>query len=382
MNSILCNSNLFFKFDNANRRRTELENSLTNPIFRPTKPVASFEKLNDIGFRLILIPFFGIGVPLLTGMYKGISLSHWELKLSFAYNIGIAFLIWQGNRYLLFTLRSYFDWFNHPVRKVVVLLVTVSFYTIPVSALLLMGWYQLFGGGKVNGDVVFSATCIIMVCVIFITHVYETVFLVKESESEIIRNEQLEKAKVKAELEALKNQIDPHFIFNSLNTLGYLIEDNPDKARQFNESMADVFRYILQNKGRNLVMLREEIQFLQEYFSLLTIRFEKAVFLKISVPEAQFDQFLLPPISLQVLAENAIKHNEFSEPFPLVIHISLTGEELTISNPIRKKGPRKKPTQIGLQNLAERYRLITDKSINIWNTEKDFTVTLPVLRLV
>jgi hypothetical protein len=376
-----CNSNLFTKIYSTKAIRPAVENKLTNHIIVPTKPVVSLEKLNDIGIRLVLIPFFGIAIPLIAGMYKGIVLSHWEFKFSFAYTIAMAFIIWQGNRYLLFTLRAYFNWFNQPIRKIIALLIAISFFSIPVSVLLLAGWYQLFAGGKLNVQVIYSASAIIMVCVIFITHVYETVFLVKESESEILKNEQLEKARVKAELEALKNQIDPHFIFNSLNTLSYLIEDNPGKAREFNDNLADVFRYILQNKGRNLVLLREEIHFLKEYFSLLDIRFHQAVFLEISIPDPLFDRYLVPPICLQVLAENAIKHNEFSAHAPLVIHVSLSGEDLTMTNEIRKKTLRKTPSRIGLQNLDERYQLITEKSIKIISTEKEFKVILPVLKI-
>src|SRR5271170_6217135 len=115
-----------------------MENRPMNHRLIPTKGVASIAKLNDIGFRVILIPFLGISIPLITGMYKGLSLGHWEFKLSFVYSIGIAFVIWQGNRYLLFTLRSYFDWFNQPVRKVIVLLVSVTCYSLPVSVLLLV----------------------------------------------------------------------------------------------------------------------------------------------------------------------------------------------------------------------------------------------------
>jgi hypothetical protein len=358
-----------------------MENRLMNPTILPTKPSVSLDKLNDIGFRLILIPFFGIAIPLVTGMFKGLSLDHWKFKLSFVYSIGIALIIWQGNRYLLFTLRSYFNWFNQPVRKIIVLLISVTFYSIPVSVLLLVGWYHLFGGGKVDFNVIFSATCIIMVCVIFITHVYETVFLVKESETEILRNEQLEKARMKAEIEALKNQIDPHFIFNSLNTLSFLIEDNPEKARHFNDCMADVYRYILQNKTRDLVLLREEIHFMKEYFSMLQIRFENAVYLNISIAEAEFDEYLVPPISLQALAENAIKHNEFSTHTPLVIQLSLKGEEMTVSNEMRKKPLRRTTSRTGLWNLDERYKLITDKSIQVITTEKEFRVILPVLKI-
>ena len=338
-------------------------------------------KLNDIGFRLVLIPFFGIAIPLLTNMIHSKDFNHWELKLAYGYTILLAFVVWQGNRYLLFTLRSYFNWFNKPVKKIIALLVTVSFFTIPVSILMLMGWYNIFSRGEVNWNVVSTATLVIMICVIFITHVYETVFLVKESESDKLRTEQMERAKAEAELEALKNQIDPHFIFNSLNTLSHLIEEKPQKARQFNDSMADVYRYILQNKARQLVMLSEELEFLQHYFSLIKIRFEKAVQLEILIPQEVWEKYLIPPISLQVLAENAIKHNEFSDTLPLHITVQLIGETIMVSNAVHKKQSMRFSSRIGLHNLRERYRLTTGKEISVLENDGNFEVSLPLLKL-
>ena len=337
--------------------------------------------VNDIGFRLILVPAFGIVIPLVTGMINTYNFSNWQVKLSFLYTIGIAAVIWQGNRYLHFSMRSYFDWHNKPIQKVLVLLLSVGFYTIPVSILLLVGWYNFFGRGQLNWNIIWESTLIILIAVVFITHVYETVFLVKETESEMIKNEQLERAKAEAELEALKNQIDPHFIFNSLNTLSHLIEEKPVKAKQFNDNLADVYRYILQNKARDLVLLKEEINFLQNYFSLLKIRFERAVQMTIIVDENKMDQYLIPPISLQVLAENAIKHNEFSDAVPLFIEVKLVDDELVIHNPVRKKTLRKPSSKIGLQNLQERYKLITSREITIKEDEKNFTVILPVLKI-
>ncbi len=337
--------------------------------------------VNDIGFRLILIPTFGIIIPLVTGMINTHNFSNWQVKLSFLYTIGIAAIVWQGNRYLHYSMRSYFDWYNKPIQKILILLFSIAFYTIPVSVLLLVGWYNLFAEGLVNWNVVWNSTLIILVAVVFITHVYETVFLVKETESEMIRNEQLERTKAEAELEALKNQIDPHFIFNSLNTLSHLIEAKPGKAKLFNDNMADVYRYILQNKARGLVLLKEEMNFLENYFSLLKIRFENAVGLNIAVDETEMEHCLVPPISLQILVENAIKHNEFSETQPLCISIRLSNEELIIHNPVRKKNLRKPSSKIGLQNLKERYRLTTNKEIIIKEEEKDFTVILPILKI-
>ena len=339
-------------------------------------------KINDIGFRVILIPFFGIAIPLITGMVNGQNFTNWQIKLSFLYTIFIAFIIWEGNRYLLFSMRSYFDWYKKPLKKIIVLLFGISFYTLPVSILLLAGWYHIFINTGAHWPTIFTASLIIMICVIFITHVYETVFLVKESASEMLRAEQLERARAEAELEALKNQIDPHFIFNSLNTLSYLIEEKPARAKQFNDNMADVYRYILQNKARGLVLLQEEISFLEDYFSLLKIRFENAVQLNLTADKALFDQYLVPPISLQVLMENAIKHNEFSDELPLVIEISFSGDTLVFYNEIRKKTLRKHLSRIGLKNLDERYKLITGHTITIEETERIFKVVLPVLKIV
>lgn len=375
-----CIYNLLTNFYPAIENRTKVEKETINIKKEDTsKKKGSY--VNDIGFRLILIPVFGIMIPLITGMINPYNFSNWQIKFSFLYTIGIAAIIWQGNRYLHYSMRSYFDWHNKPIQKILVLLFSVGFYTIPMSILLLVGWYNFFADGKPDWDVIWQSTLIILVAVIFITHVYETVFLVKETESEMIKNEQLERAKAEAELEALKNQIDPHFIFNSLNTLSHLIEEKPGKAKQFNDNLADVYRYILQNKVRDLVLLKEELIFLQNYFSLLKIRFEEAVQLRLSIDEKETDHYLIPPISLQILVENAIKHNEFSEFQPLTITIDLKNDVLAVHNPVRRKILRKPSSKIGLQNLQERYRLITNREITVNEEENDFTVVLPVLKI-
>ena len=373
-------SKLLFNFYIPFVKRSKLEKEGIDIQKLPTDTKNGY-KVNDIGFRLILIPFFGITIPLVTGMINNLNLSNWQVKLSFLYTIMIAYVIWQGNRYLHFSLRSYFDWINKPLQKIAVLMLGISFYTVPLSILLLVGWYNLFSGEPVNWNVVTQSTLIILIAVIFITHVYETVFLVKESESEMIRAEQLERAKAEAELEALKNQIDPHFIFNSLNTLSHLIEEKPARAKQFNDNLADVYRYILQNKARDLVLLREELEFLKSYFLLLQIRFENAVYLNLIIPETELEQYLVPPISLQILAENAIKHNEFSEANPLLMEIRLTDDALIVRNAIRKKNLRRPSSKIGLNNLRERYKLTTNKEITVESTVFNFIVTLPVLKI-
>src|SRR6185436_12714462 len=145
---------------------------MMNSIKKPTNRNNDIAYVNDIGFRLILIPFFGIAIPLITGMVNPSNFSQWEIKLSFLYTIAIAFVVWQGNRYLHFSLRSYFDWYNKPVKKIFAVLLTIFFYTIPAAVLMLVGWYRIFANGNTDWTVVFTSTLIILICVIFITHVY------------------------------------------------------------------------------------------------------------------------------------------------------------------------------------------------------------------
>lgn len=373
---------LFAIFSSGNFFRTKANIMATKPAIPPTGPVAVREHLNDVGIRAVLIPFFGIGIPLVTGMIPHQQLSLWQIKLSYCYTIAISFLIIQGSRYLHFTLRSYFDWLNKPVQKLIALILTIPFFTIPVSALLLSSWYDIFLNGQTNWAVIRQSSLIILIAVFFLVHIYETVFLVKQTENDQLKKAQLERSRMEAELEALKNQIDPHFIFNSLNTLSHLIEARPKKARQFNDNLADVYRYILQNKKRDLVLLQEEIDFVNDYFSLLKIRFENAVQFNCSLQQELLSQYLIPPISLQVLMENAIKHNEFSDLNPLQVSLSLQNGRLVFSNPLQQKQLRKPSSKTGLHNLKERYRLSTQLPITIFQSASHFTVELPLLKLI
>ena len=353
----------------------------TNAQNIATKLFGPKDRINDIGIRVVLVPLFGIAIPLITHMVPHDQFSNWQIKLSYLYTISIAFVIYEGVRFLQFTLRSYFDWLNKPIRKILAFIITIPFYVVPVSVLMLVGWYKIFMNGVVDWHVVRLSSIIILIAVFFLVNLYETVFLVRDVANDKLQQEQLERAKAEAELEALKNQIDPHFIFNSLNTLSHLIEEKPEKAKLFNDHMADVYRYILQNKAKDLVLLRDEMMFMQDYFSLLKIRFEDALQLEMVVDENTWDQYLVPPISLQVLLENAVKHNEFSTSMPLKIQLRFVDDELQMQNLMREKVLRKPSSRIGLQNLEERYRLSTNKSIRIIKTEDSFTVCLPVLKI-
>lgn len=191
--------------------------------------------------------------------------------------------------------------------------------------------------------------------------------------------EALKRSTAQAQLQIIRNQINPHFLFNNLNVLsGLLVKEHPE-ANEFVESFATVYRYLLSNQDKELVSLRSELEFIQPYIFLLTKRFPENLSITLFVQEAEKDKQIVPG-ALQLLIENAIKHNILSKQFPLVIDISVNGNNsLVVSNNLQIKNPVEPSTQIGLNNIRQRYELSTGKTITIKKDERIFSVYLPLI---
>ncbi len=329
--------------------------------------------------RLIGIPFFGIAIPNITGLFGNLSWTDASYWLGYLYFIGLAAAIWQGNRYLLFRTRKRFTWFDKPIEKLVLLFMNNIFYTTPLTIAWLCMWYNLAGFEGIKWDVILIVALVNVICVLFVTHVYETVFMVKEQQNEQVKNSELQRAKAEAELAALKNQIDPHFMFNSLNTLTHLIKVNGTKALEFTENLAEVYRYILSQKDQTLVLLDDELDFTHKYTDLLHLRFGNALIIQKQFNGTAGKDFLIPPTSVFVAFENAVKHNEISEKTPMQIDVDIRNGYLTITNSIRERKTRAHSSRIGLKNLDERFKLVTGKGITTDKQDNKFVVHLPLI---
>jgi sensor histidine kinase YesM len=336
-------------------------------------------KLNDNAIRLIGIPLFGISIPNLTGLFGSLEITDIRYWLGYLYFITLAALIWQGNRYLLFRTRKRFTWFDKPIEKLVLLFMNNIFYTTPLTIAWLCLWYNLAGFNSVKWEVILIVSLVNVICVLFVTHVYETVFIVKEHQGEQIKNVELQRAKAEAELAILKNQIDPHFMFNSLNTLTHLIKVDSLKALAFTENLAEVYRYILSQKDHTLVLLEDELDFTQKYTDLLHLRFGNALITRKLFNGAVGKKFLIPPNSVFVAFENAVKHNEISEKIPIHIDIDVQGNRLIISNSMKQRKNQVHSSHIGLKNLNERFKLATDLGIVAKKIDGKFIVQLPLI---
>lgn len=335
-------------------------------------------RIDDRAIRWLGIPAFGILIPNFTGLFGHYGPADSWYWIGYVYFIVISWSIWHGNRWLLFKQRENISWFSSPIRKLIMLVAANVFYTAPLTVLLIIGWYWFSDLGPVDWETIQLVTLANVICVIFVTHAYETVFLIKERRNDLLAFEQLERSRIEAELEMLKNQIDPHFMFNSLNTLSYLITNDPRKAFEFNESLSDVYRYILMNKQKTLVPLQEEIDFALSYFTLIKIRFGAGV--QFIVDAVDKNNKLVATISLQLLLENVVKHNEFSEKAPLKIQLKVREGMVEVSNNLHPKSVSNS-SKVGLKNLSERYRLLTGKEITIEKTANSFTVKLPYLEV-
>ena len=169
-------------------------------------------------------------------------------------------------------------------------------------------------------------------------------------------------------------------MFNSLNTLSHLIENQPEAALEYNNHLADVYRYILTNKDKDLVLLREEVGFLKDYFFLLKLRFREAIHLEVEVPDNEQSEYLLPPIALQLLVENAVKHNDFSNASPLRITVQRSEDGLLVSNNWRPRPQVRKSLGIGLENLKERCELVMGIPPTFGPEGDAYRVYLPLLK--
>ena len=211
--------------------------------------------LGDRPIMAIGIPAFGLAIPLLTGLHGTLDPGRpGVLGRRASAFLALAAAIWLGNRWLLLQQRRHLDWFEQPARKLMMLVAANVLYTAPLTLAWISAWYVL-RGLPVDVGALQVVTLTNVICVVFVTHAYETVFLIRERESDMMRVERLERTRVEGELAALTAQIDPHFLFNSLNTLGHVIAHDPVLARDFCDRLAEVYRYVLASRGRQLVSL-------------------------------------------------------------------------------------------------------------------------------
>jgi two-component system, LytTR family, sensor kinase len=321
---------------------------------------------------IIPIAFFGCRIgrpPFLT----------WEKYLV---TLGITAAIWIGNRYIMIYSRRKYPLFDEVKRRIFYQSVLMLVYTVITNSILGQLTQTVFEDEGTPfltlADKIIHSNSAALFCTCMIISIYESIYFMKQLRQSVEETEKLKREGLKAELNALKTQVNPHFLFNNLNTLASVIPEDPKLAVNFVQQLSKLYRHILEVKDEQTISLQDELDVLKAYAFLLQTRFGNNLDVMINVPQDKLNKKVVP-LSLQILMENAIKHNIVSSDKPLKIEVSAANGKLVVSNNLQKKNQVYESTGIGLQNIRNRYKLLGDGQVEVNENGSEFTVSIPLI---
>jgi sensor histidine kinase YesM len=320
-----------------------------------------------------LIQLFGF-VPLASPEFVQVTVPDWIMRfLSFTI---FSWLILKFN--LVWLDRLFEDSTTSRAKKILKSLFGII-VSVTITVLLYRTFYPLYTlifGIEVSNIEQSGAAfgwVIVLIALLLISFILR---LQLKSKNDAVEKEQLKQEKIKSELAAIKNQVNPHFLFNSLNTLNSVIRHTPENATHFVDKLSFMYRYILQSSEKDVVLLTEELAFLNSYIYLIKIRYGNRIEININI-NLDVDVIEVPVLSLQLLVENAVKHNEISEENPLKVEVYNDDEYIIIKNEIKTRNSLEESTGKGLLNLSTRYQILKNKDIKIYR-DSNFTIKLPI----
>ena len=204
-------------------------------------------------------------------------------------------------------------------------------------------------------------------------------FLLEKWRFSLAELERFKKENAEFQFESLRAQVNPHFLFNSLNTLSSLVYESREKAEAFIRELSDVYRYILENRGNELVEFGKELEVARSYIYLVHLRFEENLNINVDVDESYYNQ-LIAPLTLQLLIENAVKHNIISQRKPLMVNVFIENQHVVVKNNLQRKTSKEYSSQLGLKNIRSRYSFLTDQNMEVIETTEEFIVKVPIIK--
>jgi len=294
----------------------------------------------------------------------------------------ITTLLWIGDRYIMIWCRRKYPLFRDVQRRLFVQSVIMFLYTVVGNNLL--GYimdeivFRSTSLSHFRADILIGSNSAAIFCTIMIIAIYESIYFMNELRTSVEEKEMRKRESMKAELNALKTQVNPHFLFNNLNTLISVIPEDPKLAVDFVKQLSKLYRHILEVKDEQSILLKDELDVLRAYAFLLQTRFGNNLDVIINVPDEKLSRKIVP-LSLQILMENAIKHNIFSSDKPLTIEVFAVNGKLVVSNNLQKKNQISESTGIGLDNIRNRYKLLGDGKVEVTENGSNFTVSIPLL---
>lgn len=323
-----------------------------------------------------------IGIPLVAAVLTILFHGGKPTATDFTISLLVTGIIWQGCYTIILGFRRRLPSMEQTTQRLLLSVGVMSAYIVAVdftSCLVLDGLgvqANSYFNGQWGANLVkcFGTTLVIGT-------LYEAGHFFRMWKRQAVETEALKSRQLRAELDILRNQVSPHFLFNSLNTLVALIPEDPEQAVRFTKALSHVYRYILQHKDKELVDLGTELDFTEAYIHLMKVRFEDALRIEVHVDPGH-RSLHIAPLTLQLLLENALKHNAASSAHPLHVDIHVEqGRTLVVRNNLRRRQGAVEGTGTGLSNVKQRYAILSDRPVDVIETREHFLVALPLLEL-
>jgi sensor histidine kinase YesM len=334
-------------------------------------------------FNIVMSIVFIIGTSTMFGfIFQGSQLfSSFTYYIKFtSYGLGLGFSFWLGHWAIDTYTKNKLDWTKNLKKANVISLSLYIIYGIIVSIITsyLFGRFVLENTGQSLFWDAFIKTLIIMVLDLMFISIYYSTNLTKYWKKAIEANEELKRETLIAKYEALKNQVNPHFLFNNLNTLCGMVEQNSELAPDFIRKLSDIYRYVLEQNDKDLVPIKDEMKFVDDYIFLSKMRFGTGLMFNSHITDNQ--NLLVVPLGIQMLVENVIKHNIIADDMPLKIEMEIEDGFIIVRNNLQKKrtiNSGKEP--LGLENLKKRYDYLSGVSVEVIESDNEFIVKLPII---
>ena len=335
-------------------------------------------KLREIHIRWI-------GIPIVAFIAMNAEGDHMTFEpLWYQYLVAFLFtaIYWNGACLFIFRLRKRFPEISKTGRRLFFTAIAIVFWmsTGGIPLKLALGLCQF--SDLINPTTHAEFLPFNFIAGTIVSLAYEAFYFFDQWKEQFRVNEQLKNQQIRTQYEVLQNQMSPHFLFNSLNTLATIIPEDAEVAVSFTEKLSEVYRYILQNKDRELVDLKEEVDFVKSYLFLLRMRYPDNLSFDFDI-DKKYHGLTIPPLTLQMLIENAIKHNVVSKSKPLHIDIYIeNGKSVIVKNNLQRKESLAKSTKTGLENIRSRYRILGGKEIDVITSASNFMVAVPLINLL
>ncbi len=332
--------------------------------------------------RFLYMALLGIVLSLLLNFFiPGHASGAMQLVNAFQ-SILITVIVWEGNLRIDHWLNQKYPWITQPAKRIMVhlaLSVTFSATFIFLASFVFNCFTNAlpFTSSEFGKIAMIVLVCLVMMSILLLSIEISTQFF-RHWKNSLTEIEKYRAESLQAQLQNLKNQINPHFLFNNLSVLSSLVYKDQDKAVEFINQLSKVYRYLLDNQSSELVTVDQELVFIRSYIFLLHIRFGRNLVINTEVKKEDLSR-LIPPMALQVLIENAIKHNESSSEHPLTISVFSEDEKLIVSNNLQLRPQHEPGSQTGLKNITARYHFFTRLPVEVIQDAQSFIVKIPLL---